>query len=179
MVRKLLGEESGQALIEYGLIAVVFVLVAVGGLSTLAPMFSKGLGGVVQALDLPGIEAPTSTAFLSIKDDFLMRLQAFYDKNGHWPRTWGDFAFTDIGLNPKDWESAVEGIYWGSHGSEVGLANKKGDNLQIYVNNLKGERLKLYDGWNIWCQAGSSACYYHRIEPGNEVDIRTLVVVKE
>jgi Flp pilus assembly pilin Flp len=177
MFRKLLGDESGQALIEYGLIAVVFVLVAVSGLTSLGPSFVERVGGIAQAFNLPGQAESVSTGFLSIKDDFLARIQSFYDKNGQWPRTWGDYRFADLGLDAKNWKMPVEGISWNPHGEEIGLANVEGDNLQIYVNNLKGERLHLFDGWNIWCRGGS--CYFHDVAKGNEVDIKTLVVVKE
>ena len=109
-----------------------------------------------------------------IADDFLERIQAFHDKNARWPRTWGDFRFSDLGLDPAPWAVPVEGVYWNPHGSEIGLANKAGDNLQIYVKDFRGNWLHLYDGWNIWCRA--EGCYFHTVAPGNEVDISTLTV---
>ena len=102
--------------------------------------------------------------------------QEFYDAQGRWPRSWGDYRFTDIGYDPADWDEAVEGIFWNPNGYRLGLANYAGDNLQIYVNDLEGNTLHLYDGWNIWCLPGGG-CYYHTVAPGNEVDIDTLLVV--
>ena len=68
-------------------------------------------------------------------------------------------------------------IAWGPDGSAVGLANKVGDNIQIYVKDYNGNTLHLYDGWTIWCVATTNLCYYHTIAPGNEVDISTLSAV--
>ena len=165
--------QSGQALIEYslllGLILVMFV-----GLSSLAPIFTAQFTGLAQALKPVAAVDNPQTPVEKIANDFLKRIQAFYDKNGRWPRTWGDYRFTDLGLNPQDWDRLVEGISWNPHGNEIGLANKPGDGLQVYVKDLKGNLLHLSDGWNIWCRSGT--CYFHTVAPGNEVDISTLIV---
>jgi hypothetical protein len=81
-------------------------------------------------------------------------------------------------LNPADWSGPVVGFYWTPRGKKIGLGNKSGDNIQVYVNDLKtGKKLHLYDGWNIWYDVVSSRFYYHTIAPPNEVDISTLVIV--
>jgi len=120
---------------------------------------------------------PLPNGRLSILSDFQQRILNYYAQNGRWPRTWGKYAYSDIGLDRDDWEDPVEGIYWGPHGSNIGLANKRNDNLQVYVTDLEGNTLHLYDGWNIWCEVITSQCYYHTIAPGNEVDINTLQVI--
>ncbi len=166
--------ESGQALMEYSLLLGVVLMLFVG-LSTAADQMSARWATL--ATQLTGIQSkPQPTAVERIAGDFLQRIEAFHDKNARWPRNWGDFRFSDLGLAAKDWAVPVEGVYWNPHGSEVGLANKAGDNLQIYVKDLKGNWLHLYDGWNIWCRA--EGCYFHTVAPGNEVDISTLTLKK-
>lgn len=165
--------QSAQGIVEY---ALILSLVALVSLVALAAMGSE-VGESFR--NLPFFADDEDNAITNIKDDFLARIQAFYDKNGRWPRSWGKYAYTDIGLDPDDWDEPVEGIYWGPHGDDVGLANRRGDNLEIYVDDLEGNTLHLYNGWNVWCPAGDEHCYYHNVAPGNEVDISTLVVVEE
>ncbi len=165
--------ESGQAVIEYSLLLGA-ILVMFIGLSSLAPLFTGRFNTLAQALKPVAAVSNHETPVEKIANDFLKRIQAFYDKNGRYPRTWGDYRFTDLGLNPQDWKGLVEGISWNPHGNEIGLANKPGDNIQVYVKDLKGNLLHLYDGWNIWCRGGKY--YFHTVAPGNEVDIRTLVL---
>lgn len=165
--------ESGQAVIEYSLLLGA-ILVMFVGLSSLAPLFTTRFNVLAQALKPVAAVDNHETPVEKIANDFLKRIQAFYDKNGRYPRTWGDYRFTDLGLNPKDWSGLVEGIAWNPHGNEIGLANRPGDNIQVYVKDFKGNLLHLYDGWNIWCRGG--VYYFHTVAPGNEVDISTLII---
>ena len=57
--------------------------------------------------------APTepSTQLTSLGSDFeeitsamILLVQNFYDENGRYPRSWGDYVYTDIGLDPSEWE---------------------------------------------------------------------------
>lgn len=178
---------SGQAKLEYALILVLVALVAVVSLALLGPGIRDSLRSLLGEVPAAAEELQEEeeeeveeenniSQILAIKNDFLARMQAYYDKNRRWPRPGNDFRFTDIGLNPRDWDEPVEGIIWNPHGNRIGLANQRGDNIQIYVNDLQGNTLHLYDGWNIWCQVGAQHCYYHTVAPGNEIDINTLVV---
>ena len=167
--------EAGQSIIEYSLLLGLLILIAVSGLATIGPLFDtldEGFAGAQMADVAP---SPATPRYMDILDDYLRRIAAFQAQNGRWPRSWGDYAFTDIGLNPNDWDETVEGIRWNPHGSDVGLANRIGDNIQIYVNDMHGNTLHLVDGWNIWCTTGGK-CYFHHIAPETEVDINTLVV---
>ena len=168
--------QKGQGLLEFGLLLVLVVAVVIGSLAMLGP----GIGGQYQTiLDNLGFgESAQRVTYLTIIDDFLERINDYYDENGRWPRSWGDYAYTDIGLDPADWQDSVEGIRWGPHGADVGLGTDPGDDYMIYVSDLDGNEMRLYDSWNIWCVASSSKCYYHRVEPENEIDITTLRLVE-
>jgi Flp pilus assembly pilin Flp len=176
MIRR---NESGQAFIEYTLLLALLLLGVVAALTASGSALAANWDRMEQAVGMalaPKADDAQVSRTQDIMDDFLQRMQEFYDAQGRWPRSWGDYRFTDIGYDPADWDEAVEGIFWNPNGYRLGLANYAGDNLQIYVNDLEGNTLHLYDGWNIWCLPGGG-CYYHTVEPGNEVDINTLLVV--
>ena len=183
--------EKGQSQMEYALLISLIAVSAIAGLYLVAPDF-KGIAEKLFSLEnvtatdqsenaaTPAQEMenkPTSLIGSTAKD-FMSRIRAHYDKNGKWPRSWGEHRFSDIGLNFDDWKKSVNGIYWNPNGDKIGLGNKNGDNLQVYVEDLNGNTLHLYDGWNIWCVATTEICYYHTVAPGNEVDINTIKVVE-
>lgn len=164
--------QSGQTKAEYALLIALLGLVVIAALILLGPQISSLLNFAANSIS--GQTASAERSAQDILSDFQARIQAFYDAHGYWPRSWGDYRFTDLGLNPADWAGPVNGIYWNPNGEKMGLANRAGDNLQVYVTDMNGNTLHLYDGWNIWCVA--SGCYYHTIAPGNEVDISSLQV---
>ncbi len=160
--------KTGQSLVEYSLLLALVALVAIGGLTLLG-------GGVSRAFE----QAEGAPSVLDLTADFLGRINAFYQLNNRWPRSWGDERFTNLGLDPADWSQPVAGVVWNPNGPRIGLGNRPGDNLQIYVTDRNNTVRKLYDGWNIWCEAADGKCYYHTVAPENEVDLSTLVVREE
>ena len=168
--------ERGQANVEYVLLVLFVAVVVLVVLLFFGPQISNLYQQATGSLPGQSSEPELSPIGIHLQD-FLARIQAYYDKYGHWPRSWGEYKFTDLGLDPDDWAGPVDGIYWNPNGEYIGLGNKKGDNLQVYVTDVNGNRIKLYDGWNIWCSG--TTCYYHTVAPGNEVDISTIEVVEE
>jgi Flp pilus assembly pilin Flp len=166
--------ERGQAHVEYVLLVLFVAVVVLAVLFVFGPQISNLYQQATGSLPGQSDESELSPIGILLQD-FLARIQAYYDKYGHWPRSWGDYKFTDLGLDPDDWEGPVDGIYWNPNGQYIGLGNKKGDNLQVYVTDMDGNQLHLYDGWNIWCSSGG--CYYHTVSPDNLVDINSVVVV--
>ena len=175
--------DTGQGMVEYALLIGLVAVVVVAVLLILGPRVGGVFSQVVAASSSAGeaVAPPVAknAVTLQIAADFLKRMQDFHEETGHWPRSWGDYKFTDLGLDPAEWAGAIEGVYWNPNGDKIGLANRAGDDIQIYVNDLDGNRLHLYDNWNIWCVAGSARCYYHSLAPENEVDIESLSIVHE
>jgi len=169
-------KQSAQGTVEFALILVLVAVVVIASLSLMGPTIAGGFQSVLEGL---GIRSPTEEQSKTtvIVNDFLDRINTFYAENGRWPRSWGEYAYTDIGLDPDDWDEPIEGIRWGPHGADVGLGTNAGDPYYIYVENQDGEVQKLYDGWRIWCVAADGECYYHRVEPENKIDINTLELV--
>ncbi len=170
--------EHGQSKIEYALLISLVAVAAIVALAFFTPQISALFNTASDLSPAAGEESDSSTT-AEIIADFQARMLAYYQKYGRWPRTWSPYNFTDIGLNPDDWAAPVNGLYFSPHGDEVGIANRKGDNLQVYVDDLEGNTLKLYDGWNVWCPVGDPLCYYHTVEPDNEVNIGSLFVVEQ
>ena len=168
--KKFSSQPSGQASTEYAIIIVLVAVVVIVALAGLGLAISNSFGVVTNNLITP--TPGRSTA--AIIADFNARMLAYYNAHGSWPRTWSPYNFTDLGLNPSDWSQPVNGLYFSPHGSEVGIANAVGDNIQVYVKDLNGNTLHLYDGWAIWCPVNSSSCYYHTVAPGNEINISSL-----
>ena len=175
----LLGSK-GQGLVEFALLVVLVAIIVVASLTMLGPAISGQLGVVAESLSgMGGQVDPSTPRYMQIRDDFAQRILAFYEANGRWPRSWGAYVYTDIGLDPADWQDPVEGIYWKSNGGRVVLGTEPDDDRQVYVSDFEGNRLHLYDGWNILCPALETMCYYHSVASGNEIDITTLEVVAD
>lgn len=168
--------ERGQSKIEYALILSFASLAAIVVMMFLGPQIRDLFDRASSSLPTAGNTEDETPAFLQAIKDFQARILNFYEKNGRWPRTWSPYNFTDIGLKPEDWDEPVDGLYLSPHGDEVGIANRKGDDLDVYVDDLDGNTKKLYDGWSIWCPVDKPHCYYHTVAPGNEVDIETVRV---
>jgi Flp pilus assembly pilin Flp len=164
---------SAQSVVEYAIVIVLVAVVVIGALILLGPSIANLFKTASNGVSAGQQSTPQQTAA-----DFQARIQAFYTQNGRWPRSWGDFRFTDIGLNPANFTGLVNGVSWNPNGDKIGLANVVGDNVQLYVKDLNGNNLHLFDGWTIWCMA-SGGCYYHTVAPGNEVDISTLQVITQ
>ncbi len=120
------------------------------------------------------------STFTEISGGMIERITAFYTENGRYPRSWGDYRFTDIGLDPQEWEDRWhDHIGYGPGGTRVSARPE--DGWAMEVTGLDGEERTLTNdlNWNIWYDVPSGQWYYHRIEPGNEIDIETLVVRPE
>lgn len=172
--------ERGQALLEYSLLLGLLLLGAVAAMAatgaTLSDKFDqmhKAVATIVEAQP-----EPVMTNLQREVNKLLERIQRFYNERGRWPRSWGDYAFTDIGLTPADYASPIDGVYIGPSGDKVSIGLKPGDKrVKVYVTDLNGNVRQLYSGWKIWCLP-DGGCYYHTVAPGNEVDLSTLVVVE-
>ncbi len=167
--------QTGQANVEYAMLLVFVALIAVVALTALG----SGLADRLEAVSTIIGPSSGSKNTSQVLQDLQSAIRDFYNSHGHWPRTWSPYNFTDLGLDPDDWNEPINGLYWSPHGSEVGIANKQGDNLQVYVKDLGGNTLHLYDGWSIWCPVNDAHCYYHTVAPGNEIDISTIFVVEQ
>ena len=173
--------KKGQANLEYALLIVLMAVLLIVVLAALGSWLAGGLNifNSTPQAETPSAqitETPVPSPISVILSDMQTRIQDYFAARNRYPRTWSPYNFTDVGSTPSDWSQPVEGLYWSPHGSEVGIANRRGDNLEVYVDDLNGNTLHLFNNWSIWCPVTSQYCYYHTVAPGNEVDISTITV---
>jgi type II secretory pathway pseudopilin PulG len=118
---------------------------------------------------------PLGSTFSEITGNMIDLTQSFYDTNGRWPRSFGDYRYTDLGLNPADWSGVVyDGLIYGTGGSRLSI--KPGEGWAITVMGLDGVSrvLRPSDRWNLWYDMPTSQWYYHDITPSQAIDISTM-----
>jgi prepilin-type N-terminal cleavage/methylation domain-containing protein len=119
------------------------------------------------------------TTFNETTGSMITRVQQYYDENGHYPRSWGDYAFTDVGLDPGEWNTPVDGVYYAPVGNKIKATPAEG--YVFHVTGAGGEDrvLKPSYNWSLWYSMTDGKWYYHSISDENEIDISTLAVVKD
>jgi len=117
-------------------------------------------------------------AFNEITGSMIARVQQFFDQTGRYPRSWGDYAFTDVGLDPDDWRIPVDGVYYATGGNRIKITPAEG--YEIHVAGADGEEriMKPSYNWSLWYSMTEGKWYYHSIKDENEIDISTLEIVK-
>lgn len=105
-------------------------------------------------------------------------ITSFRDENNRYPRSWGTFVFSDLGLGPAEWAQPVNGLYYTPGGRDVKVQPAEG--YRLTVTNLQGETLSLTSNlnWNLFYDVPDGLWYYHSKAPKNVVDIHTLQVTQ-
>jgi hypothetical protein len=150
----------GRTDVEYALIFGSVVMLAIAALFTLGQSAGNSVGKAVSPLN-------SGSAYISTLDNFESLTMAFYDANHAWPRPWGNYRFTDLGLNPATYAGPVDGVIWNPNGSEIGMNSTS----MMYVNDFNGNLQAVSPEQNVWCQAATGAC---TLGSGLAVDISTL-----
>jgi len=103
----------------------------------------------------------------------------FYSQNGRYPRSWGDYKFTDIGLNPADWAQPIDGLYYSPVGGTVRVRPAVGYALTMLSLDGKSMTLTPKLKWDLIYDVGKSQWYYHTTDTGNAIDINTLKTIQQ
>ena len=120
---------------------------------------------------------PLGSTFGEITGNLINLIQLYYDTQGSWPRSWGDYRYTDLGLDPAVWNGVpYEGLIYGTGGSRISI--KPGAGWRITATGLDGNVRVLTAklNWNLWYDMTTSAWYYHTITPEEMIDIGTMQV---
>lgn len=104
----------------------------------------------------------------NIKDNFLA--------TGSYGRTWGDYRYTDIGLDPDDWDTYVLHILYKPSGSTLRLTVEPG--YQFVFDTISGTTVVVRStfNWSLIYDDLDEKWYYNSIDPLKEIDIDTLIV---
>lgn len=116
------------------------------------------------------------STFAEITTSLKELIIAFNDEKGRYPRAWGDYVYTDIGLDPAEWQKPVNGIYYSTSGSSIKITPAEG--FTIEVTGVDGKKYTLTSSlnWSLWYSVPDGKWYYHKIDAENEIDISTMTI---
>lgn len=112
-------------------------------------------------------------SFNEIVEGFIETIKDNYNKRGTYGRTWGDFRYTDIGLNSEDWIKFIDHKKYIPRGKEILVTPQEGYKFEV-INN-KGEKRYIWYNQNIIYNVEKENW---ELSNGEEIDIDTLVLKK-
>ncbi len=141
--------------------------------------FSWLINEQVWVLINDGVMAPLTslgTTFDEISAAIISKINDFYFDNNHYGRTWGDYRYTDIGLDPGEWHTPVTHVYYKPSGKLLRISPEDGYHFE--VDNEDGVTMILTSSsnWDLIYDAEDSTWYYHSISDDNIIDIDSLIV---
>jgi hypothetical protein len=121
-------------------------------------------------------ETPGSKDFDEISSSIITLIEEFKENNGKYPRSWGGYNYTDIGLNASDWEAAIDHIIYAPAGNKLYVEPE--EEFGFEAVNAAGEVIRMpYDlKYNFIYNVEDGEWYYHKINPENKIDIATLKI---
>jgi Flp pilus assembly pilin Flp len=179
-MKKYFIKEDGQGLVEYGLIISLVAIISVSSLSVFSGGLLDKFAGFGSALETEQ-DAPLSPLgdnFAEISTSMIDKIINKYLTTGGYGRTWDDWAYTDLGLNPEDWENPVDHIYYKPGGAKLSIRPEDGYSFIVNDKNGTPKTLPASYNWNLTYNDLDKKWYYHTISPENEINIDTLVTVK-
>jgi len=127
-----------------------------------------------------GVSNGSVTSIFTTTSDYLIGLLLdYYEEYGKWPRTWGDYVYTDLGLDPEEYGAPIDHVIFTPHGSQ--LYAEPEDGYEMTVTGTDGVTRVLDSDlhWNLVYDAVGGQWYYHRVEPANQIDISTLTTAPQ
>lgn len=175
-MNRLKSKQAGQAIPEYVLILAGIAILVAGALSVMGKQLSTGFA----QFDIPKTsivaKTPLGSTFTDISSGFIRLIKDFYNKNGRWPRSWGDFAYTDLGLNPADWTGSLDGIIYRPVGNRINIRPAPGYTFRVTDITGKVWSLPSSYNWNLVYNMQTGQWHYKDLN-GAVLQIKTLEVV--
>jgi prepilin-type N-terminal cleavage/methylation domain-containing protein len=127
------------------------------------------------------IPAPTpkpltslGSSFEEISKGMIDAIEAYYEKNGKYPRSGAKNGYEDIGLDPDEWKDAINGIIYRPEGDRISIS--PGSGYTFSVTSISGKQLTITETDKMIYSMETDQWYYTTIKKGNEVNISTLQV---
>jgi len=117
--------------------------------------------------------SPLGSDFTEISSGFIDLITSKGQEGGY-GRTWGDYKFTDIGLDPDDWQDPVNHMLYKPSGQKLMVTPEDGYEFKVELES--GESKTVWKGYNIIYDVEDKNWYYHFISLDNIIDIDTLRV---
>lgn len=118
--------------------------------------------------------SPLGNNFEEISTGMISLIKQKKITTGFYGRDWGDFRYTDLDLDPADWEEPILNMIYKPSGAKLLITPEEGYNFKI--KNIEGEVKTVFDTWNLIFDIEGGKWYWHSIKPENEVDINTLTI---
>ena len=100
----------------------------------------------------------------------------YYTAKGSYPRNWGDYRYTDLGLDPEEWKKPIGHIIYTPSGDLVRMRPESGYSLFFELVSGTYVELKSSHNWDLIYDLKTQKWYWHEVTPAKEVRIETLVV---
>ncbi len=114
------------------------------------------------------------SSFEEISKGMIDAIEAYYGKNGKYPRTGAKTKYTDIGLDPNEWKDAINGIIYTPQGDSISIS--PGSGYTLSVTSASGKQVTVSGSKKIIYSMETNQWYSSSIKKGNEVNISTLQV---
>jgi len=122
--------------------------------------------------------SPLGNTFQEISTGMISLLQNRFSSIGTYGRTWGDYRYTDIGLDPADWQEPINHVYYRPSGPDLLISPEEGYSFTVEDYQGNTRILPASYKWNIIYNDESKNWYYHLKNEDNILNIDTLKVVK-
>jgi prepilin-type N-terminal cleavage/methylation domain-containing protein len=99
-----------------------------------------------------------------------------YEKTGSYGRSWGDYRYTDIGLDPEYWTNPYDHAYYKPAGHLLRISPESGYVFSVMTLSGDTRELRSSYNWDLIFDAMTQTWYYHSVESSNAVDIDTLEI---
>jgi len=169
-----------------------------GGQGTIGPGEAQGFyfgidtSGVLMGTEIQGVLTVESdgtpgngrslqpeSSFSVVSADIIQAIQGHYEAMGYHGRTWGDYRYLDIGLDPLDWEAPVGNLYYKPAGSLLRISPEEGYQIAVMDYQQEIRILKASLNYDIIYESLEDAWYFHSTVPENRIDITTLVISRQ
>ena len=180
---RLFHKEEGQGLAAYGLIVALIAVVAVFSTSALSDGIKNILNPAAALIDIAGSQedafsTPLGSTFEEITANMIALIKQKFQNSGSYGRTWGNYAYTDLGLDPDDWDKAVDHIIYKPSGSSLRIRPEDGYSFTFTTADGTTKTITSSYHWDLIYSETTQKGYYHSVSANNEIDINTLTTTK-
>ncbi len=120
--------------------------------------------------------SPLGNTFGEISPEMINLIMDYYARNGRYLPTWGDRRYTEIGLDPSDWNKPINHIVYTPQGSILKVEPEDGYSFFFELTSGEFKELTGKSNWTLIYNDLDKKWYHHSIKPENEVNIETIIL---
>lgn len=181
---------DGQVMLEFTILVAVLVLVIVASIPSLrqsvlnvfqstASFLNGSNNSEEESGETPPL-TPLGSTVPEISGSMLELINNFYTANNRYPRSWGDYAYTDLGLDPIEWkDKEFNGVIYKPNGSQLRLRPGEGYSFRIQDVDGNTHLLPYTYNWDLVYRIPNENRWYYHTTDGPVVVIETLEVIQQ